>query len=105
MNERTRTLFAFAAGVAAGVSLPVIVPAVAEASRPLAKSLIKHGLLAYDRARTGIARAAESLEDIVAEAKFEAEQSFAAPGEATAAATPAVEEPAARPAANPKVFS
>ena len=49
MNERTRMFAAFAAGLAAGASLPIVAPAVAEAGRPVAKALIKHGILALER--------------------------------------------------------
>ena len=72
MKERTRNLLAFAAGVATGAALPVVVPAVAEAGRPLVKALVKHGILGFDRMRTGLARAAETVEDLVAEARADA---------------------------------
>ncbi len=58
-------------GAAAVLLAPVLVPAVASVMKPLAKAAIKGSLLAYENARIAIAEAAETIEDIAAEARSE----------------------------------
>ena len=70
-----------AAGVGAVVLAPVLIPAVAKASKPVAKALIKGGMIAYKKSKSAIAETGEILEDLVAEvqaelAEEELEQSF-----------------------------
>ncbi|MDJ0577925.1 MAG: DUF5132 domain-containing protein [Xenococcaceae cyanobacterium MO_234.B1] len=60
-----------AAGLGAVVLAPVLIPAVAKASKPLAKALIKGGIIAYKKSRSAIAETGEVLEDLVAEVKAE----------------------------------
>lgn len=60
-----------AAGVGAVVLAPVLIPAVAKASKPVAKALIKGGMIAYKKSKSAIAETGEVLEDLVAEAKVE----------------------------------
>ncbi|MDJ0589946.1 MAG: DUF5132 domain-containing protein [Pleurocapsa sp. MO_226.B13] len=60
-----------AAGVGAVVLAPVLIPAVAKASKPVAKALIKGGIVAYKKSRSAIAETGEVLEDLVAEVKAE----------------------------------
>jgi hypothetical protein len=59
------------AGIGAIVLAPVIIPAVAKASKPIAKAVIKGGILAYEKSRTMIAEGGEVLEDLVAEVQAE----------------------------------
>ncbi len=99
MLERTKNWLAFTAGVAAGAALPVVVPAVAEAGRPLAKALIKHGLLGFDRLRVGVARASEAVDDMVAEARAEAAQAQALQPSAAEPPEPAAQPTSTAPAA------
>jgi hypothetical protein len=58
-------------GIAAIVLLPVAIPVVAGVGKPLAKAVIKGGILLYEKGKGVIAEAGESLEDLVAEAKAE----------------------------------
>lgn len=58
-----------AAGVGAVILAPVIVPGVAKASKPVAKAVIKAGIIAYTKSRSAIAETGEILEDLVAEVK------------------------------------
>lgn len=58
-------------GAAIIVSAPIVVSAVSAVARPLAKSAIKGGLLAYGRVREIAAETREGLEDITAEAMSE----------------------------------
>jgi hypothetical protein len=61
-------------GLAIGVGLlvaPVAIPIVAQAARPLLKTVIKGGVLAYERASELVAEALETVEDLAAEAKAE----------------------------------
>jgi hypothetical protein len=76
MNVRMQNVLSFAAGVAAGAALPVVAPAIAEASRPLAKALLKHGMIGLERARTQLARSSESLQDLMAEVRAEVDDAL-----------------------------
>jgi hypothetical protein len=61
-------------GLAIGVGLlvaPVAIPMIGQVARPLLKTVIKGGLLAYARASEMLADALESVEDLTAEAKAE----------------------------------
>jgi hypothetical protein len=60
-----------AAGIGAVILAPVLIPAVAKASKPVAKALIKGGIIAYEKSRSAIAETGEVLEDLVAEIKAE----------------------------------
>lgn len=59
------------AAVAATVLAPVILPVLATVGRPLAKSLIRGGLMLYDKSREAVAMAGEVTEDLVAEVRAE----------------------------------
>ena len=70
-----------AAGVGAIVLSPILIPAVAKATKPVAKALIKGGIIAYKKSKSAIAETGEVLEDLVAEvnaelAEEELQQSF-----------------------------
>lgn len=69
-----------AAGLGAVMLTPVLIPAIAKASKPVAKALIKGGIIAYKKSKSAIrhslpvkliAETGEVLEDIVAEVKAE----------------------------------
>ena len=63
-------------GVAIGVGLllaPVVFPMIASAARPVAKTALKYGLMAYEKGREMVAEVAEAVEDLAAEAKAEVE--------------------------------
>ncbi|ACL59561.1 DUF5132 domain-containing protein [Methylobacterium nodulans] len=62
-----------------GVGAVVIAPAVLPATRPVAKALIKAGLIAYDQARTALAELNEQAGDILAEARAEIAEHAPAP--------------------------
>lgn len=63
--------------IGAGVILlaPVIIPVIGGILKPLAKAIIKGGLIAYEGAKVTIAETKETLEDLAAEAKSEISQS------------------------------
>jgi hypothetical protein len=88
MNERTKYILLFAGGVAIGVALPIIIPAVLEGGRPLAKALMKHGSIAFQRAQVLAARAAETIEDLLAEVRAEAQPAAVGAAVATEVAVP-----------------
>jgi hypothetical protein len=71
MNATTKTVLLIAGGVAIGLALPVVIPAVAEGGRPLAKALLKHGSVALGRLQVLAARAAETVDDLLAEVRAE----------------------------------
>ena len=98
MTERTKYILLFAGGVAVGAALPIIIPAVIEGGRPLAKALLKHGNIAYQRVQVLAARAAETIEDLLAEVRAESQ-----PAAVGAAVTTDVASSSAM--ADKKVFS
>jgi hypothetical protein len=59
------------AGLAVGVGAAVIAPRVVPALRPLAKSIIKAGMIAYDQSRAALTEVRERTEDLLAEARSE----------------------------------
>lgn len=63
--------------VGAGVVIlaPVIASALAGIMKPLAKSAIKGGLLAYEKTKIAMAETKETFEDIAAEARSEIAES------------------------------
>jgi hypothetical protein len=75
-------------GLAIGIGAAVLAPAVVPVLRPLAKSLLKAGLIAYDQGRVALAELNERTGDILAEARSElAETARSAEQEAGRAAT------------------
>jgi hypothetical protein len=73
--------------VAATVLAPTLVPALGNAGRPLLKSLLKSGLVLYEKGREAFALAGESMEDMMAEIHAEAAEKSVA-----RSATPAPHE-------------
>ena len=59
------------AGLAIEVGAVVLAPVVIPALRPMAKSVIKAGLIAYDQGRVALAELSEHTGDIMAEARAE----------------------------------
>ncbi|MEN3362879.1 MAG: hypothetical protein V7606_153 [Burkholderiales bacterium] len=62
------------AAIAATVLAPVLVPIITVAGRPLAKSLLKGGVILYEKGRETVAGAGEVVEDLIAEVRSEMEQ-------------------------------
>jgi len=60
-----------AVGAGAVLLAPVIIPVLAGVVKPVAKAVIKGGLLAYEGTKVSLAETKETLEDIAAEAKTE----------------------------------
>lgn len=73
------------AGIGAVILAPVLVPAVAGVGKPIAKSLIKGGLVLYEKSKGALAEVGESFEDIVAEARAEIAESNQTPAFESAA--------------------
>jgi hypothetical protein len=81
-------------GLVAAVLVPIALPVVARAAKPLAKALVKSGIIIYEKGREAVAELGEVMEDVVAEAKAEIEQEHATPAmvpPATAATKPGSE--------------
>jgi hypothetical protein len=74
------------AAVAATVLAPVLIPVVTSVGRPLAKSLIRAGMLFYEKSREAVAVTGEALEDLIAE--IHAEQAIRHPAAAGPAGAP-----------------
>lgn len=59
------------AGIGAVLLAPVLIPVVAGIGKPIAKTLVKSGIVAYEKSRGAFAEMGETWEDIIAEAKAE----------------------------------
>ena len=59
------------AGIGAVLLAPIVIPVVAGIGKPLAKSIIKGTIVAYEKSRGAFAELGETWEDMVAEAKAE----------------------------------
>lgn len=59
------------AGLAAAIIAPILIPAVKKGSRPMAKSLVKGGMLLYQKGREAVASSGETIEDLLAEVHAE----------------------------------
>jgi hypothetical protein len=59
------------AGLAIGIGAAVLGPVIIPALRPIAKTIIKTGLIAYDQGRLALADLGERTGDIMAEAQSE----------------------------------
>ena len=70
--------------LAMGVGAAVLAPAVVPVLRPLAKSIIKAGIIAYDQGRVALAELNEQTGDIVAEARAELAESAQASAQTSA---------------------
>jgi hypothetical protein len=58
-------------GVGVALVAPIIVPALAGGLRPLAKTVVKGGMMAYNKGMEIIAEANEQVSDLVAEVRSE----------------------------------
>ncbi len=59
------------AGIGAVLLAPVVLPVVAGVGKPLVKSVIKSGLVLFEKSRGAFAEVGETWEDMVAEARAE----------------------------------
>jgi Protein of unknown function (DUF5132) len=66
-------------GAAVVLLAPVVLPVIAGVLKPVAKGVIKGGLLAYEGAKVAMAETKETIEDIAAEAKAEISEGRKAP--------------------------
>jgi hypothetical protein len=73
---------AVAIGAAAVLLAPVVLPVIASVFKPIAKGIIKGGILAYEGAVVALAETKETIEDLAAEAKAEISESRKTPTKA-----------------------
>lgn len=73
---------AVAIGAATVLLAPIVLPIVASVMKPIAKNVIKGGILAYDGVKVALAETKETIEDITAEAKAEIAESQKPPAKA-----------------------
>ena len=59
------------AGIGAVLLAPVVIPVVAGVGKPIAKSIIKGGLVLFEKSKGAVAELGENWEDMVAEARAE----------------------------------
>jgi hypothetical protein len=81
-----------ALGIGAVIIAPIMIPAVRDVMKPLAKAVIKGGIMAFEKGKELIAEGAEVAEDIYVEAVAELAESRKA---AEAAAATVAQEGAA----------
>jgi hypothetical protein len=62
-------------GIIAGVGAIIAAPFVIPVLKPVAKAAIKGGIVAYEKSKAVLSETGELLEDLVAEAKAELEES------------------------------
>lgn len=67
-------------GIATVILAPMVMPVIAEIAKPVVKAAMKGSILLYDTSRRMIAEAAETVEDLAAEAKAEVQQEHLAAG-------------------------
>ncbi len=85
-------------GAIAAATAPVTLPVAVAILRPLVKAGTKAALVGYERARVRLAFASEELEDLIAEARAEAEEALAGRrANATAETAETAEKRAASP--------
>ncbi|TFW27937.1 DUF5132 domain-containing protein [Massilia horti] len=85
---KSNVIVGVSAALAATVLVPVLLPVVVTVGRPVAKSLLKGGLMLYEKGREAVAVAGESVEDMMAEIRAEqAGQGAPAPEGQAAAGT------------------
>ena len=58
-------------GLVAALIAPILIPAIKRSSRPIAKGLIKGGMVLYEKGREVTAHAGEVVEDVMAEIQAE----------------------------------
>jgi hypothetical protein len=58
-------------GITAIVLLPVLVPVATGIGKPIAKAMVKGGIVLYEKGKGVVAEIGERFEDIVAEARAE----------------------------------
>lgn len=86
LNRNSNVWTGLAIVVGATVLGPILLPAAARIAKPMAKSMVKAGILAYERGRETLAELGEVAEDIVAEAQAELAEESTRPAESAGAA-------------------
>lgn len=71
---KEKVVTGLAIGIGAAMLAPKILPILGEAVKPLAKGVIKGGILAFEKGKEAVAEFTEATEDIVAEVKAELEE-------------------------------
>lgn len=89
-----------AIGVGVAVAVPVAVAALAPYLRPAARSVVKAGLLVFERGREVTAELGESMDDLVAEVREELRDQHVAAAATMADAETGTAQSAASQAAN-----
>ncbi|HET6488747.1 MAG TPA: DUF5132 domain-containing protein [Syntrophales bacterium] len=68
-------LSGLAFGIGAAVIAPIILPILSAGVKPMAKAVIKEGILLYEKGKEIAEETRETVEDLVAEARSEVEAS------------------------------
>lgn len=73
-------------GVGIALVAPIVVPALAAGMRPLAKAVMKGGIMIYDKGAEMVAETGEQLSDLMAEVRSELDATTTAAADAAASA-------------------
>jgi len=92
-----RTWQAVALGAVAVATAPITAPVVLAIARPFVKAVTKQLLVGYERARVRLLSWTEELEDVIAEARAEAEEELASQRAAQAPSPPEGAQPKSGP--------
>ena len=81
--EKGNILTGLAIAIGSAILAPIVLPVLAGAAKPLAKAAIKGGLVLYDRSRETFTEACEMVDDLIVEARAEAEAAGVAAADGT----------------------
>ena len=71
MARNDDLLKGLAIGIGVAIMVPVVIAALAPVVKPLARSAMKNGILAYEKLRESVEAFGETVEDMVAEVEEE----------------------------------
>ncbi len=74
-------LTGLAIGIGASVLAPAVIPVLANVVKPLAKAILKGGIVLYEKGLETFAETKEVVEDLIAEAKAELAEAKARPAD------------------------
>jgi len=68
---KSNIVIGISAAIAATIFAPVLIPVVVAVGRPFAKSLVRGGMVLYEKSLEATALAGEAVEDLIAEVRTE----------------------------------
>jgi hypothetical protein len=62
-------------GIGAAIIAPIVLPILSAGVKPMAKAMIKEGIMLYEKGKEVVEETRETVEDLIAEARSEVEAS------------------------------